>query len=114
MTHKLIIHNGFIRCIATDALPLHELGKVKLTRLSHITPLFLPKRAVFRLLRFLFGDAGRVARWTRTWRCVWKARMVRCGEWSVFLDRPRAIRWELEHLNSCDQCNISNPARFEL
>lgn len=115
MTHRIIIdERGFLRCVHNDRLPLHELGTVKLTRLSHITPLFLPKRAVFRLLRFLFGDAGRVARWTRTWRCVWKVKMVRCGEWSFFFDRPRAVQWELDHIEYCDQCNISNPARWEL
>lgn len=40
-------------------------------RASHIEPVFRPWRWAFRTLRYLFGDYGRTAKFTRHWRCRW-------------------------------------------
>lgn len=89
-----------------DGEPFIPVVNVRKHRLSHITPAFHPiKTPLFKLLRRLFGDEGRVAAWTRRWRCLWFVKMVRCGEWSVFRDRSNAVHWERQHLNHCEVCN---------
>lgn len=100
MTHKIIIdENGMLRCLRNDAVPMHELGKVTTTRLSHIVPLWEPARSLFKLLRLIFGDRGKVAAWTRTWRCWWKVTIISTGRWNIFRDRADAVKWEIERVN---------------
>lgn len=114
-THRLIVDDkGYLRCIHNPALPLHELGKVKTTRIGRIVPLFYPKRMLFNLLRRCFGERGRVAAFTRRWKCTWKVEMIRCGAWSVFEKRCSAEVWERQHIEACDKCNLSNQAKWEL
>lgn len=100
MTHRILIdERGFIRCIHNPNVPLHELGTVTKRRVSTITPMFAPKKQAFWLLRKLFGEEGRVAAWTRTWRTTWLVRILKTGEWSVFTRREDCVAWELEKLN---------------
>lgn len=47
-------------------------GDTETIRISHVEPVNLSLRRCFRLLRFCFGDYGRVADWTRTWECFWR------------------------------------------
>lgn len=108
MTHRVVIdENGMLSCLHNDAVPMHELGTVTTTRLSHIVPLFLPKRAVFRLLRLMFGERGRVADWTRSWRGPWHVSILATGAWSVFEKRADCVAWEIQQIND-------NPAKFDL
>ena len=48
--------------------PLHR-------RASRVEPCCPPLRWLFRLIR-LFGDQHPLARWTRSWRCYWRVRML--------------------------------------
>lgn len=99
MTHRIIIdQRGFIRCIHNPKLPIHELGVVTKRRVSTITPMFAPKKQAFRFLRWLFGEDGKAAAWTRTWKGPWLCRILKTGEWSVFERRESAIEWEIERL----------------
>lgn len=77
------------------------LGFVKRSRASHVWPCHPLKRAIFRILRFIFGERGRIAEWCRGWHGPWEVR---------FTDRPRVvvfkhpsrrvcIAWEVERLN---------------
>jgi hypothetical protein len=69
----------------------------------------------FWILRKLFGERGRVAAWTRTWRCAWLVKVIRCGEWSVFHLRSDAVKWELQHFEDCEECKGAfNSAKFDL
>lgn len=107
MTHRVIIDaNGFVRCIYNPDVPLHELGHVTLRRLSHIRPAHThrTKRWAFRVLRSLFGDRGRVAQWTRRWRCLWTVEVIACHAYVVFERREDAVRWELKHISECEVC----------
>jgi hypothetical protein len=70
------------------------LGTMRKRRVSIIEPLWEPKRTLFRLLRHAFGDEGKVAAYTRTWRGPWKCRILATGAWSVFEYRSNALRWE--------------------
>jgi len=75
------------------------LGNGKRTRLSHIRPEKFWKKAAFIFLRKSFGDTGRIAGWTRTWKCEWRATIISTGQTEVFDTRDEAIAWELEILN---------------
>lgn len=87
--------------ITTLGKPPFDLPTVTLSkrRVSTITPMFAPKRQLFWLLRWLFGEEGRAAAWTRKWKGPWIVRILATKEWSVFFKRNDCIAWELEKLN---------------
>ena len=70
-------------------------------RASHVEPLKLWQAYAFRLLRKVFGDEGRVANWTRDWKCTWAVDMrpVGQGVFFPFTSRAAAIEFEIQHLN---------------
>lgn len=86
--------DGSVTTLNTPALPLAELGTVSLTRYSRILPLHPVKRAAFQALRRLFGDQGRTAAWTRTWRGPWRAVILGTGAVFVSYDRAECLAWE--------------------
>jgi len=55
-------------------------------RFGHVVPRSLILRTAFRILRALFGGAGRIADWTRAWHCWW-----------VIVDANTGKRWPGEH-----------------
>jgi hypothetical protein len=75
--HKVIVltidENGDQVFLKTDSADCFlEQGEVITRRASHVEPAPFWERQAFRLLRTLFPDTGRVAAWTRTWRCLWR------------------------------------------
>ena len=44
----------------------------QVSRISHVTPTNFVLRVVFNSLRLVFGDYGRVAAFTRRWKCLWQ------------------------------------------
>ena len=62
----------------------------KIERVSHIVPANPILRIIFKLLRKLFGDEGKIADWTRTWKCKWKIELIL----PEFDDRQKAIEYE--------------------
>lgn len=94
---NIILSNGTIKTIGRPPfeLPTTILSK---RRVSTITPVFFPQKQAFRFLRWVFGEEGRVARFTRTWSGPWIVKILATGEWSVFFKRQAAIDWELEQL----------------
>lgn len=67
------------------------------TRFSEIIPVYWEQRILFRLLRWLFGETGRVSDWTRRWHTRWEAiiligpaRGTRRRSW----DRKFLLHWE--------------------
>lgn len=76
MKHTLILRrDGRIEWLAPPPFPL-KIEKRTRQRFSEIVPANPVKRAVFRLLRKLFGEEGRVSDWTRRWLCVWTATIL--------------------------------------
>lgn len=66
-------------------------------RYSEILPVNPVKRGVFRFLRKMFGEDGRVADWTRRWLCVWRAEIligVHKGETFTHALRACCVEWE--------------------
>jgi hypothetical protein len=72
-----------------------------LARASHVVPISRPKRWAFRLFRRLFGETGRVAAWTRTWRGPWRVDLGPSAGPVIqpFNDRLAAIDAEVAWLN---------------
>lgn len=54
---------------------LQDLGKSSVRRASHVEPDSYLLRVFFHYLRRKFGENGRVADWTRNWKCLWRVNM---------------------------------------
>lgn len=51
----------------------------------------------FRVLRRIFGEHGKVAAWTRRWRCVWRCKILKGphrGREERSIHRDKLIQWE--------------------
>jgi hypothetical protein len=105
--NKLVVvtieDDGNLTFLATESSDVFlELGRVITRRASHVYPSKWWKRVIFRLLRTLTPDAGRIAAWTRTWQGPWlvdtkpTAGVVLGGRW---MNRQGAIDAEVVFLN---------------
>lgn len=90
----LVREDGSIQTLGDPPPEIASLGTVKRKRISHIRPVQQPKRAAFIALRWLFGDRGKVAAWTRTWQCRWEVQFIGMAERCVFKSRTNAVGWE--------------------
>jgi hypothetical protein len=98
---KIVIDpNGEMRTIATPEAESLGLGSGKRRRASYIEPANRPLRWLFRRLRRMFGDYGRVAAFTRSWPCEWRVDLTPSAGPIVggFHDRAEAIRFEVRWL----------------
>lgn len=99
MKHQLRIRrDGFIEFLTAPPIPL-KLEKQTRVRYSEITPLNPWLCIAFRLIRFLFGENGRVSDWTRGWQCIWMAHILmgeHKDEAQVSQYRDALITWEHE------------------
>lgn len=100
---NIILSNGTIKTIGKPPFDLPTVTLHK-RRVSTITPMFAPKRQLFFLLRWLFGEEGRAAEFTRRWRGPWRVDVLACGARSVFMRRESAVQWEMSHMENCDKC----------
>lgn len=64
-------------------------------RASHVVPARQGLRVAFRLLRWIFGEDGRVARWTRTWGCWWAVQIGDGHPVGAWRSREAAIEYEI-------------------
>lgn len=79
-------------CEVQDALS--TLGRATTRRASVVEPVALWRRVAFRLLRWAFGDRGRVAAWTRRWRGQWRVQVLDGPSLGTHDTREQAIRAE--------------------
>lgn len=95
--HRLRIRtDGILEYLSPPPIPL-KLEKQTRTRYSEIVPLNPWLCLVFRLLRFLFGEAGWVSGWTRRWKCVFLCHILLgrvAGVAKVSRDRDSLLKWE--------------------
>lgn len=80
----------------TIGVPFVPHTVISTRRISHILPVNPVKRAAFRLLRRLFGDAGKVSAWTRNWAGPWEVIMIGNGERFTHPSRAVCLAWEHE------------------
>jgi hypothetical protein len=79
-----------------------EMGSVKTRRASHVEPYTRGYRMSFHLLRWIFGDQGRVSDWTRSWDVLWRVNLTPVGGPilpGATILREAALRREVEWLN---------------
>ena len=99
----LIFYKGISYAIGEEVdltrldLPVPH-GKVR--RAAYVEPCAWPLRVIFQGLRRVFGDQGRVASFTRRWRCRWRvdARPTVNFIAGPFPDRKVALEWERREL----------------
>jgi len=94
-----ILPDGTVQFLGDDPGVDLELDKVRTRRISTILPCTAAKRCAFRVIRWLFGDRGRAAAWTRRWSGPWKATILATGESAVFENRQAALDWEYQVLS---------------
>lgn len=90
--------SGPMTTLNTDLISLPELGAVTRTRVSHIRPVHRLKRRAFIALR-IFGDKGRIAAWTRTWRGPWHVEIIGSPLTFTHLSRAACLAWEHDLFN---------------
>ncbi len=94
-TQLLIKRDGSIAWLGD--LPMKLPGRKFTKRFSEITPVRIDLFILFRLLRFTFGERGKVAAWTRTWLCEWRMKILSTGytekSWSrrVLIEREHEL-----------------------
>jgi hypothetical protein len=114
-----IDENGDLLYLKSDlADVLLECGEVVQRRASHVEPASRDLRILFHTLRFIFGEQGRIADWTRKWVCLWRVNTAPVGgpilrmkdvrtpcpqamreNIAVWLNRQEAIDAEIAFLN---------------
>lgn len=68
--------NGSLSYIQSAEISfLKDLGEVYVRRASNVEPDFYLLRVLFHWLRKKFGESGKVAGWTRSWKCLWRVNM---------------------------------------
>jgi hypothetical protein len=79
--------------------PPFHVDVIRRKRFSEIIPTELHLWVVFRILRALFGEKGKVADWTRKWDCHWRCIILTgdyAGESLESDDRNALLAWERE------------------
>jgi hypothetical protein len=82
MEVRIIINNGKIEIFEDEFKnsPLKSIFEnsnvIERKRVSHIYPQNLILRTIFKTLRKLFGDNGKIADWTRNWKCKWQVEIL--------------------------------------
>ena len=107
MSLTLIFCRGLVYAVGEDReltrldLPAAFCGEVR--RAAYVEPYGKLLRAIFRGLRRAFGDRGRVANFTRGWRCRWRvdARPSGGSVQGPFPDRESALDWEHTEVVAC-------------
>lgn len=100
----IIKADGTIKFLESKEINLDGIGAQTRCRASRIMPYHPAKWIAFDLLRYLFGETGRVAAWTRTWKGPWIAILLPPYTGSsadnsfVSMSRQDCLSWEREQL----------------
>ena len=96
---QLKIKNGTITGFKDEIEDIKSalnLDEISTKRVSHIYPVNPFLKVVFIFLRSIFSDNGKVAEWTRNWKCFWTIYIPKRGYYGVFKNRAEAIKVEKE------------------
>ncbi len=91
--------NGDISFLGDLPFDLPMANPIK-QRVSKIEPQKFWKKKAFQVCRFVAGDTGRAAAFTRTWSGPWRATILATGETKTFNTRAEAVAWEIQILES--------------
>ena len=101
VTFSIDERTGNARFLVDDSTLVFMDDSSTVNRASNIEPVFLPLRMAYRLLRYQFGDKGRVSDWTRTWACLWRVNLAPIEGPIIpidFASRKSAIDFEVLYL----------------
>jgi len=93
------IKDGMIMGFKDEIEKLQKKQKIeilKTKRVSHIYPANFFLKIAFIFLRFVFGENGKIANWTRKWKCKWSVFIPQKGVFGKYSDREKAIKKEKE------------------
>jgi hypothetical protein len=92
-----VMPGGEIRCIdKPETASLSDLGRESRRRISRVEPVESCRRFLFIFLRSVPLDP--FAKWTRSWKCEWRVRMLRSGFlFGRFENRQDAIAAEVRY-----------------
>lgn len=76
-----------------------ELGAITKRRASHVVPVRLLPRILFKLIRRCVADESRAAEWTRGWNCDWRAEIIGGPVLGPFSGRDAAIAAEIDWID---------------
>lgn len=99
---RIPLRTNTIEFIAPELQPLTRLGHHTRERASHVLPVHLVPRLTFCALRKLFGESGRIAAWTRRWKCPWFVDLAPSGGPTLgpFPVRSEAIAAEIDWIHT--------------
>jgi hypothetical protein len=86
--------DGTLETLGGDDFPLSALGPATVERVSRLYPVNPAKRLIFKALRFTFGEKGRIADFTRSFKGPWEATILRTGERFIGKNRAVCLQWE--------------------
>ena len=86
--------DGRMDSIGDFPIEFQQGAKVSKKRVSLVIPVDPTKRVIFRLIRIIAGDDGKLAAWTRTWRGPWISVILATGETFKHHQRSACIQWE--------------------
>jgi hypothetical protein len=98
----IIDEKGGLTFLVNDAAAGFVTEDAVVRRASHVEPDALAFRILFHMLRFVFGDKGRMSELTRHWPCLWRVNTKPVGGpvlSSRWYDRQAAIDAEIVFLN---------------
>lgn len=96
-----IAEDGTIQFLMSEGAEVLLDGDTVVRRASHVLPDSFFLRLCFRGLRFLFGEYGKMAAFTRTWPCAWTVDLSPVGGPmldDVWYNREDAIEAEVDWL----------------
>ena len=75
----IIEENGDLTFLVTPAAAAFVTPDAVVSRASHVEPDNILLRIVFRILRTVLGDKGRMSEFTRSWPCLWRVNTAPVG-----------------------------------
>lgn len=101
--HGITIRGGRVEFIHDEALSeifRQVAGPGQKTRASHVEPVSWVLRWLFHAIRSRVADGSGLAEWTRSWSCLWRARIFDGPTLGPYRDRAEAIAAEIEWLEN--------------
>ena len=75
-------------------------------RVGRIEPVSLLLRTAFTALRYVFGDEGWIADWTRSWDCRWRVNLTAVGDQIYYFDEQEQPFANRKHAVAFEQQRV--------
>lgn len=97
-SRRIVIKNSVITGFADEvSFEGHDVENIQKQRVSHIIPKPILKSIIFKIMRSIFPEKGRVSEWTRGWSCKWLV-IIDKEQFGPFVNRDDAIYFEKQKI----------------